>query len=380
MIATEAIRRAEKDCEFGQMSTNGFYVLIPTHGRAPLLERTLASLAECALPEGYVETVVVENGSKEGAEAICQQADARLKVRYLHVEKANKSHALNEALKLLPAEALVVYLDDDVRLEPGVLTAYARAAEGRTGGQFYGGPTAVDYEADLRTGSVSYLPPSRSGWTLERGREPDFLGFNWAAFVGDVRERRRLRCPARAGDDEFRTGVRHAVAPAGERRRTGLRRRGHGLALRATETLFARVDAAACHSASASAWAGKSGTRKAGDGNWQAARQAMAPARAERAPRPQRRRGHALRRKLRPPPSPVDLAAAMSPDNSTLHGRRTVSVVIPCYNAASHVEAAVASVLAQTTALESPLRRRWFDRRHAWRAAAVGSSIRRSSG
>ena len=43
-----------------------------------LLARTLASLAECALPASYAETVVVENGPQAGAEAICQQADARL--------------------------------------------------------------------------------------------------------------------------------------------------------------------------------------------------------------------------------------------------------------------------------------------------------------
>ena len=167
--------------------TAPLYVLIPTYGRAPLLGRTLTSLAACELPASYVETVVVENGSKEGAEAICQQADARLKVRYLHVERANKSNALNEALKLLPDEALVVYLDDDVRLEPGVLTAYADAARGRTGGQFYGGPIEVDYEVPPVDWIRSYLPPSARGWEMGDGDEPNFLGFNWAAFAGDVR-------------------------------------------------------------------------------------------------------------------------------------------------------------------------------------------------
>ena len=162
------------------------YVLIPTHGRAPLLGRTLASLAGCTLPESYVETVVVENGSKAGAEAICRQADPHLRVRYMHVEKANKSHALNEALKALPDEALVVYLDDDVRLDPRVLDAYARAAKGRTEGQFYGGPVEVDYEVCPIDWIQPYLPPSARGWQMEDGDEPNFLGANWAAFVGDV--------------------------------------------------------------------------------------------------------------------------------------------------------------------------------------------------
>src|SRR5690625_7932825 len=75
--------------------------LIPTHGRASLLERTLASLAECSIPEGYVETVVIENGPKSGAEDTVAAASSQwphLNLRYLHVSRANKSHALNVAL------------------------------------------------------------------------------------------------------------------------------------------------------------------------------------------------------------------------------------------------------------------------------------------
>ena len=76
-------------------------VLIPTHGRATLLGRTLASLAECIIPEGYVETVVIENGGKSGAEDTVAAASSQwphLNLRYLHVSRANKSHALNVAL------------------------------------------------------------------------------------------------------------------------------------------------------------------------------------------------------------------------------------------------------------------------------------------
>ena len=104
-------------------------VLIPTHGRPALLGRTLASLAACRPPAGYAEAVVVENGAQAGAEAVVAEAAAahpRLRLRYLHVARANKSHALNEALRTVGA-GLVVFFDDDVRLDPGVLEAYAAA-------------------------------------------------------------------------------------------------------------------------------------------------------------------------------------------------------------------------------------------------------------
>src|SRR5690625_3949232 len=123
-------------------------VLIPTHGRPRLLGRTIASLAACRLPEGYREAVVVENGIRAGAEAVVAEAAAahpHLRLRYLHVERANKSHALNEALKTI-ADGLVVFFDDDVRLEPGVLEAYAEAAEAHPEPAFFGGSLGVDYE------------------------------------------------------------------------------------------------------------------------------------------------------------------------------------------------------------------------------------------
>ena len=39
--------------------------------------------------------------------------------------------------------------DDDVRLDRHVLEAYAAASEGKTGGEFYGGPVLIDAEHGL---------------------------------------------------------------------------------------------------------------------------------------------------------------------------------------------------------------------------------------
>ena len=166
-------------------------VLIPTHGRPVLLRRTLESLAACRLPEGYRETVVVENGSRDGAEAVVEEIGAAhpdLRLRYLHVEWGNKSHALNAALETV-GDGLVVFFDDDIRLEPGVLEAYAEAARDHDGGVYFGGPFGVDYEERPPEWLLPLLPLSAQGVCFEQGDRPAvgrYLGLNWAAFVRDL--------------------------------------------------------------------------------------------------------------------------------------------------------------------------------------------------
>lgn len=164
-------------------------VLIPTHGRPTLLGRTLESLAACHLPESYRETVIVENGSRAGAEVVVAEmaeAHPHLRLRYLHVERANKSYALNEALATV-GEGLAVFFDDDVRLEPGVLEAYAEAAEAHPERAFFGGSFGCDYEERPPDWLLPLLPFSARGVQLPTTeRPPEYLGFNWAAYVSDI--------------------------------------------------------------------------------------------------------------------------------------------------------------------------------------------------
>jgi len=163
-------------------------VLIPTHGRPTLLKRTLDSLARCALPAAYEELIVIENGSRDGAEAVVGGLPGRLNARYMHRERGNKSHALNEALYTI-ADGLVVFFDDDVRIEPSALTAYSDASRGVKGGVFFGSPIGADYETAPPDWLHPFLPGSAKGWgpaDFEAADNPRFLGFNWAAFAADI--------------------------------------------------------------------------------------------------------------------------------------------------------------------------------------------------
>src|SRR5690625_1660610 len=172
-------------------SEEAMTVLIPTHGRATLLGRTLASLAACRLPEGYVETVVVENGSRAGAEDVvtgAAETHPHLRLRYMHVERANKSHALNEALKGIDS-GLVVFFDDDVEVGEDVLEQYASAAGGLSEGAFFGGAVRAVLEVEPAPWVRDLLPASAGhGYNpTQRHEDGYYLGANWAAFAGDVR-------------------------------------------------------------------------------------------------------------------------------------------------------------------------------------------------
>lgn len=191
------------------MKSSSLTVLVPTHGRPKLLKRTLNSLAQCALLALYHELVVIENGSRAGAEQVVGELPERLNARYMHREQGNKSFALNEALETIE-DGMVVFFDDDVRVASDILIQYARAA-GKNGRQgFFGGPTDVDYEAPPPDWLKPYLPGSARGWGLkglEVESHPWFLGSNWAAFAKDLKQ---------LGGFDTSIGVGSAINAVGE--------------------------------------------------------------------------------------------------------------------------------------------------------------------
>ncbi|MFZ7127490.1 MAG: glycosyltransferase [Desulfobacterales bacterium] len=166
-------------------------VLVPTSERLSLVERTLSSLKEVRKPSIYRETVLIENGRRQLCEGLARDFRESLNLRYLYLPDGNKSNALNTALESIQ-DALVFFTDDDVRFDPSVLGAYADAASGKHGGEFYGGPFGVDYDEAPPPWLVEFLPSSAVGWSLGDqpriiGKGNAFLGFNWAAFADDLK-------------------------------------------------------------------------------------------------------------------------------------------------------------------------------------------------
>jgi GT2 family glycosyltransferase len=171
---------------------NKLWVLIATAGRPELLGRTLKFLAEAEKPPEYAGTLVVENGPPGGVAEIVRGFARQHRFAYLHVPEPNKSHALNCGLAQLE-DGLLFLTDDDVRVDPHVLTAYVEAARDVPQGAFFGGAVHVDAPHGLPPRWMRrYYPQTiAEAWSLPHHAPAvvagqTFMGTNWAAFARDL--------------------------------------------------------------------------------------------------------------------------------------------------------------------------------------------------
>lgn len=198
------------------------YILIPTCSRPDLLQRTLESLAACRIPTGLRQTIVIENGKQNGAAEVVRSSSQRIKASYTFTPVGNKSHALNLALQSIE-DGLILFFDDDIRLEPGTLEEYAKAATRLGSNHFFGGPFGVDYEQEPPTWLLEYLPKSAKGWQIsdddQKSSAPiTFCGCNWAVFADDLK---------RVGP--FNTDMGPSCAAVGQETEMQVRLRAHGM-------------------------------------------------------------------------------------------------------------------------------------------------------
>ncbi len=106
-------------------------VIVATHNRRHLLERTLAAFERQDWPPEDMELLVVDNGSTDGT---AQWLAARLaagawpQVRLLHESRPGKSHAVNRGVAHATG-SLLLFTDDDVVPDTGWVGAMARAME-----------------------------------------------------------------------------------------------------------------------------------------------------------------------------------------------------------------------------------------------------------
>jgi GT2 family glycosyltransferase len=201
-------------------------VLIATADRPGLLERTLGSIAEAHLPSELRRVVVVENGHSRGAPDVCSRFTHRLPIECHHVEQRGKGAATQFGLETI-GSGLTVFFDDDVRIAPGVLTAYVHAAEMHGPNCFYGGPVSIDYEEAPPDWLLDFLPYSARGWSWDVTDWRWFLGFNWAAFAEPVLRLGGARADLGPGAQEryidsptgMETEMQRRMASAGMERR-----------------------------------------------------------------------------------------------------------------------------------------------------------------
>lgn len=163
--------------------TPSISVVIPAHRRPDLLSRGLEALASNEATESLAEVIVVENGGHAGLDAVCARHSEQLPIRYIYEEAGNLGQARNAGYRVATGK-LVVFLDDDIRVAPRFIEAYAQAFQTYGEARFYGGPLDADYEEPPSAWLVPYLPASARGFSLSEGADPvtdpAFLGGNIA--------------------------------------------------------------------------------------------------------------------------------------------------------------------------------------------------------
>lgn len=169
-------------------------IMIAVSGKNTFLDQTLATIERSIKPDTYKSTIVIENGQKFDAEAITQKYKRTLNTRYLFFQRGNKSAALNFGItQICNPEDFIFFTDDDALLEEQTLVSYERKRAELGRHYFFGGETEVLYEKHPPSWLIPILPPSARGWTPSKSNNdymlrPRFLGFNWAAYAGDIQE------------------------------------------------------------------------------------------------------------------------------------------------------------------------------------------------
>lgn len=160
-------------------------VLICTHNRLSLLQRTVRYLDQAERPAGVpCEILVIANGCTDGTLEWLQQrsgpaAGEGLPLRYADEPRLGKSFALNHAIELLagsdPDQQLLAFVDDDHRVDAAYLPGVVRAATEFPGFGIYCGRILPDWDGrepgwvhDQGPYQVYPLPVPR----FERGDQP----------------------------------------------------------------------------------------------------------------------------------------------------------------------------------------------------------------
>lgn len=123
-------------------------VAICTHRRADQLERTLTAMCELEVASGVDwRLLVVANACAAPTFQVLESFEDELPLRWVREDRKGHSHARNRAVEEAEGD-LIVWTDDDVRVDPGWLTAYVRAYRRWPEAVFFGGPIEPSFQGE----------------------------------------------------------------------------------------------------------------------------------------------------------------------------------------------------------------------------------------
>jgi glycosyltransferase involved in cell wall biosynthesis len=101
-------------------------VVVPTHNRCKIVARTLQTLFAQSVPASVFEIVVVVDGSTDGTADALRRLRPACRLRVIEQENRGPSAARNVGYKAAEAE-VVLFLDDDMLCDPGLVAAHIAA-------------------------------------------------------------------------------------------------------------------------------------------------------------------------------------------------------------------------------------------------------------
>lgn len=120
-------------------------VAICTWNRAQSLRVALSSLTRLSVPaEACWELVVVDNNSTDDTTSVVEEYRDALPARYVFEPRQGLSYARNRAVQEASGD-LIIFTDDDVRVDPRWLAEYASAAHRFPEAAFVGGTIALRF-------------------------------------------------------------------------------------------------------------------------------------------------------------------------------------------------------------------------------------------
>jgi glycosyltransferase involved in cell wall biosynthesis len=107
-------------------------VVVPTFNRRKIVLRTVEALSAQNLPFASYEIIVVDDGSNDGTVEALRLLQPRCRFRVIEQENRGPSAARNTGFRAAAAN-LVLFLDDDMLADPGLVAAHiaAHAQPGR---------------------------------------------------------------------------------------------------------------------------------------------------------------------------------------------------------------------------------------------------------
>lgn len=145
-------------------------VVVPTWNRRRIVTQTLDALFTQAAPATDYEIIVVDDGSTDGTADALRLFQPACRFRVIEQENLGPAAARNTGFRAALAD-LILFLDDDMTADPGLITAHIAAHEG-SGRQIVFG--ALFLSAESRAGIAAECFNREIGAVyLERRQRPE---------------------------------------------------------------------------------------------------------------------------------------------------------------------------------------------------------------